>query len=168
MLGKTHAVIGATVGVALAYAGHANAPMALAMMCAGAVGGLLPDIDHPGGMIRRKLWLAGDMALFWLKHRGPTHSLLMLGILFVIGTLLLSDEILGVLYFTGYAGYMAHLAADMMTPEGIPVFYPKKGYICVLPRFLAIRTGGLIEGLVGAFFGCCAMVLSLVYMAQLL
>jgi inner membrane protein len=85
MRGPTHAAIGAAVGAVMAAAAHAGvAPIA----ALAAVGGLLPDIDHPYSTLGRYVpWPAvtrqvGAMVLHgrrWFGghvvwHRGETHS----------------------------------------------------------------------------------------------
>jgi membrane-bound metal-dependent hydrolase YbcI (DUF457 family) len=47
MTGKSHLIIGATAGIALAIALRVPAAEGLVMVALGALGGLLPDIDSP-------------------------------------------------------------------------------------------------------------------------
>ena len=67
---RSHALIGAAAGVAVAHA--TGAPMLAGGIVAG-LAGLLPDIDHPHAAVGRML------PRWWHRltpgHRGPTHSL---------------------------------------------------------------------------------------------
>ena len=136
MMGKTHLIIGIGSGLAAALLLHYSIEQASLLTVAAAAGSLLPDIDHPKGMIRQKLGIFG-YPLNILPHRGPTHSLLavvLVALLYVVSHHLLA---LGLL-----VGYVSHLVADMITVEGIPLFFPlNRSYISLLP----IRTGGIIE-----------------------
>ena len=74
MRGGTHITAGVIVGYALATSAGLSPVEVLAL---GAVGGLcamIPDIDHPQSAIRHKTGLLGDLAAFWMKHRGITHQ----------------------------------------------------------------------------------------------
>ena len=96
---------------------------------------LLPDIDHPGSMLGKKLWpLSGIISLFF-GHRGLFHSI------FVPVLFLFLGWYFQVLWM-GIAlacGYMSHLLADSFTVSGVKPFG-------VGPRVRGfIRTGGLLE-----------------------
>jgi inner membrane protein len=78
MMGKSHLLIGLGVGVLLATAMHYEAVHIAAMTVVAGAGAMLPDIDHRHAPIRKRLGLLGDVLLFWLPHRGVTHSLLCL------------------------------------------------------------------------------------------
>src|SRR5918995_5510917 len=70
MMKRSHAVIGAAAGVAVAHA--TGASMVAGGIVAG-LAGLLPDVDHPHAAVGRLL------PRWWHRltpgHRGPTHSL---------------------------------------------------------------------------------------------
>ena len=70
MMKRSHAVLGAAAGVAVA---HAAGPSRLAGGIVAGLAGLLPDIDHPHATVGRLL------PRWWHRltpgHRGPTHSL---------------------------------------------------------------------------------------------
>jgi inner membrane protein len=137
--GITHAILGAGAGVVLGAMTHADPARTLLMVAAGTVGGLLPDIDTPHSIIRDVLpplhWL-----LFWLKHRGPTHSLLLLALVTVVGL-----RFVGIYGLPLGAGYATHLVADMLTHEGVPLLFPYPGFFHILPRPLRLKTGGRVE-----------------------
>lgn len=151
MQGSTHIFVGMVAAVAIAE--PAAAPAAIVL---GAIGGLLPDIDHPNSTISRKLFLL-RLLIFWIPHRTFTHSiwasLLMLLPAFFIHPLLICL----------WAGYTLHIAADMMTFQGIPILYPLAGYhFFLLPRGLRIYTGGMFEA--GFRFGALTFLLITLYL----
>lgn len=134
MMAPTHLAAGAAAGLAVALVYHH--PPAL-YMALGALAGLLPDIDHPNGSIRRRL-PGSNLLLFWLGHRGLTHTLAVLGVIAVL--VIRSPYGLPLL-----AGYASHLAGDTLTIRGIPLLWPlSTRNISLLP----IRAGGWIENLV--------------------
>ncbi len=135
-----------------------------------ALGALLPDIDQPGSMISREVtgvpfgrigrgvvglailvaWYKTGLPLLlpagiaflvlaFLPHRGITHSLLgmMAGWLAV--------KALGWPQAPFVIGYSVHLLEDMLTPSGIPLFYPWQERM----RVPLIKTGGVVDWLIG-------------------
>ncbi len=94
----THAVVGYALGAVLA-----NRPYA------GAVGGIVPDIDF-----------LFPVAFEWpLVHRGLTHTLLVA----TIATALIAFRHRAAGMVFG-AGYVSHLLIDSTTPKGVPFLYP--------------------------------------------
>ncbi len=84
---------------------------------------LLPDIDHPRSLLGQRLyWLSKPIARL-CGHRGFTHSLLAV----IIGVILLHINLPGDSWiapdvFQGIIlGYLSHIAADMLTPAGVPL-----------------------------------------------
>lgn len=142
MMGRTHATIGAAAGLAVAYATGQTLESALAMSAIAAIAALLPDIDHPRSSIRQRAGVAGHIALFWLPHRGFTHTLLALaGIAAIALTYTPRPLALAIC-----AGYGSHILADLMTQQGLPVLWPLTGRNIHLPP--GLRTGGWLEQLV--------------------
>lgn len=145
MMGHTHVAIGVAAGLGVALATHARMPDLLILAGIAGAAALLPDIDHPNGSIRQQLGILGHIGLFWLSHRGITHTFLAL--------LAVSAA---VLHFLPYglalaviAGYGSHLVSDMMTRQGLPILWPLSGEsIHLLPRALRVSTGGKIEALI--------------------
>lgn len=135
MTGKTHIIIGAATAVALAR--YTNQPdmMVIGMAVSGGIAGLLPDID----VLARKVCL-GWLVRFIVGHRGITHSLI--AIAAVIVAALTFDHPLA---FGAAAGYVSHIAADMMTKRGVPLLYPVKTKYHLLPRQMLLTTGGTYE-----------------------
>jgi len=163
MTGKTHQIIGLTAGIYsyLAFAPPVYGPATFAAVAVAAhIAALLPDIDQPTS----KIWVdlpfghvAGELVNPFLQHRNLSHSLLGFGIFTGI-----AYEVL--LHFPTYWGihrpavlmaavvaYGSHLLADMVTVEGIPLFYPSQHMYGIPPHpfeGLRILTGHWFENLI--------------------
>jgi inner membrane protein len=120
MMARSHVVVGLAAWVAAAPLLHvsATAPVGLGLAVAGA---LLPDVDHPKSWVGRRTRPISTAIAATLGHRGVTHSALA-----VLGLSLL-------LLHAGYrlgdvsalaVGYLSHLAADMLTPQGLRLAWP--------------------------------------------
>lgn len=114
-----------------------------AIIIAGA-SSLLPDIDHPKSTFGRLVPFLSYPISAVFGHRGITHSFF--AILASIAILLKYG------YQTEYVaaiiiGYLSHLAGDMLTNSGVPLFWPAKDKIAIP----IISTGGLIEWIVRVF-----------------
>jgi inner membrane protein len=141
---------------------------------AAGLGALLPDVDSDESAIRRHWGLArsrsaggrllsAGLEAAGVGHRGPTHSLLAAGLAAAAGLLLYA-------FVPGYGavgpafalGYLSHLAADMMTRDGVPLLWPREGKFHLLPARLRFRTGSgaeyavslLATGLLGLLLLC--------------
>jgi len=172
MLGRTHMAV-ALAATAVIIKNPAQLPLSLTVAAASS---LLPDIDTPDSMLRHQLnkytgiltfpaLIAAGYFLFRYKyfslpslilylsyiilafigpHRGFTHSLA--GFVFFTLILFMSNKAIVLPAITGYA---THLAADLLTPSGIPLFYPyNKSF-----KIPLIRTGSLLDILIGLIFG---------------
>ncbi len=121
MMAGSHVVVGASAWAGLALAaGLAPAePQALA---AAALGALLPDIDHPRSWAGRRLRAISVPLSLLVGHRGVTHSLLAvagaLAVLALLGTGFATAPVA--------VGYLSHLAADALTPSGVPLLWPSR------------------------------------------
>lgn len=134
MIGSTHMIIG--FGTGMIVSSGAGLPHAVAGGCLGAVVALLPDIDHPNSRVSHAL---GIFALPFrlIPHRTTTHAIWI-------------PLLLGGLYFTYpywltatvAIAYTSHILADMITPRGVPLFYPLSRRAWGLGL---IRTGGILE-----------------------
>lgn len=137
MLGKTHRVGGICSGVItstllIQVTGFSNSSLLLGSMViiGGAVGGLMPDIDHPNSMMGRKVKPLSLIINKIFGHRGITHTFLaMMGtsvLLFLLNiTLPIAFQPFGYSLVLGYAGgYLNHLFLDSLTPVGTPFLYP--------------------------------------------
>lgn len=97
----------------------------------------LPDIDHQGSWIGRRLWIFSKPINLIFGHRGITHSIFIpLGLL---GVSSYDDH-----FHLGLAvmlGYLTHIFADSFTSEGVKVAYPISKIVFSGP----IKTNGLAE-----------------------
>lgn len=87
---------------------------------------LLPDIDHPRSFLGQRLkWLSHPIARVF-GHRGFTHSFLaVLGGIALFHLNLPSNGVIPADVFQGLIlGYLSHIAADMLTPAGVPLLWP--------------------------------------------
>lgn len=121
MNGRTHLLLGLAAGVAIAALAPLDVGLRVGVIAAGGVGGLLPDIDHPRAIISGYLPGVGHSIRMIVSHRGPTHTLAFVALL--CGLLVMaSSPIWAVTAFA--AGLISHIAADMLTPAGVPVLLP--------------------------------------------
>jgi inner membrane protein len=146
MTGKTHLIIGASAGAAMALATSSAPAPGLLMILAAAIGALLPDIDSPNSMVSRRIRPA-RLLFMWFSHRTITHSVFaMLALITAAYVLVLNDARLWIVAYPIVAGYASHIGADMATVDGIPLFYPFwSRSLHVLPPFFRVMTGGLVE-----------------------
>lgn len=87
---------------------------------------LLPDIDHPKSVLGQRLtWLSAPIARL-CGHRGFTHSLLAIVAGILLFTLRLPPQSIIPLdaFHAMIIGYLSHIAADMLTPAGVPLLWP--------------------------------------------
>ncbi len=154
MMGKTHFMIGLGTGAMLAVAANAGPVYIGGMAIVSGLGALLPDIDHRHAPIRQRLGFVGDVLLWWLPHRGLTHSLLcwmaLTAIWFSLCPLI---DVPLILALALSAGYASHILADMTTKRGLPIFYPVWRQDCyILPPGFRVTTGGISENVVFLLF----------------
>lgn len=93
-----------------------------------ALGSLLPDIDHPKSFLGTKIPLIPSIIYKSFGHRSITHSLLAL---ITLGIATVSYiHVQPYLLLGNFIGYISHLLGDMLTAQGIPLFWPleKKRY----------------------------------------
>lgn len=102
--------------------------------------GSVPDIDTRHSKIAQAFPFVAYALSFFIIHRGITHSLLIpLGAFLLFNSLNIS--------WVGLAfvvGYIAHLAADAFTKEGVNLLSP-------FPKLQImgfIRTGGVLESVI--------------------
>lgn len=159
MKGNSHVVIGALGGV-IACCTPSPSPtigMVLACMVVGGITALVPDIDHRHSTISHKVGIL-RWVVFWLPHRGFTHSLLAVALVGAGAWALVGAGVPVVVGISLVVGYASHIVADMLTVRGVMLLYPKNIFVGFPIR---IRTGGIIEALI-AFMCACALVYLLV------
>ncbi len=115
MLGRTHALTGALIGLVLLQLFSGPFFVKLLAFFLTILGSLLPDIDERHSIIGRKIQLVGVL----FKHRGFFHSFIALGI-FAIPLFILFENLLPLLGFV--LGFVSHLFLDMLTKEGLFIY----------------------------------------------
>jgi inner membrane protein len=156
MMKRSHALLGAAAGVAVAHA--TGAPL-LAGGIVAALAGLLPDVDHPHSAVGRLL------PRWWHRltpgHRGPTHSLvwcLALAVAVHAANGALNGAGAGpLLALAVLAGSLSHVLADGLTVAGVPLWWPFRRRRSVFLGALAFPTRSWPEALVvaGVVVGVC-------------
>lgn len=105
-------------------------PISPAVLTAGLIGSILPDIDHPKAKISNSTLLAkmvSKTVSVTTGHRGPCHSLLFVAL---ISFLLYRFAVPYVPFLTVECvkwlavGMLSHLLLDMLNPMGINLFWP--------------------------------------------
>ena len=121
------------------------------------IGSILPDIDHTKSIIGKAFYPIAKYLSVNYGHRTITHSLL-----FLIGICLISVfieknfredfSVSTILFFSVFS----HLLFDMVTLQGIPLFYPFYKNPCVLPANpeMRIRSGNIRQEGVILFIFC--------------
>ena len=108
-------------------------------------GALLPDIDMRSSYISKRFPLLYKVFGKRQKHRGFTHSLLFLGLLSLLGDLLLkltdNNIVFTCLYCGILIGSISHIFLDLLTKEGVELFYPLGLNFSILP----IKTNSKLE-----------------------
>lgn len=162
---RYHMIVSPAGALALASLTHASQiwidqmridPLGVAVSVGGGLAAaMLPDIDI------RMRWL--------MKHRTWTHSLLAVGVVAAglggvgwwVGRWMYEGLMPTVwLYlFSFLYSYVFHLAADMMTVSGVPLFYPwRKKSFHLIPRWSRVSTGSSFhEGPVAVLFSLLAI-----------
>ena len=163
MTGKTHQSIGLTVGLAsylfLVPASYNPATFAWVLIVSSFFS-LLPDIDQPAARIWSKLpfgTILGELVNPFIQHRNISHSFLGIGLTaWAFYQLLMNlPAYWGIntqyVLVAGLLGYTSHLLADMITVQGIPLFFPYQRMFGIPPRpfeGIRIQTGQWFENLV--------------------
>jgi inner membrane protein len=146
MMAKSHVVIGLATWIALAPLLHfpPTDPVYLGLAVTGS---LLPDVDHPKSWIGRRMRPVSTAIAKMLGHRGATHSALAVcGLV----ALLLHEGYRQGLVAALALGYLSHLAADMLTPRGLPLAWPlRKTWGIAL-----CRTGSRVEPAIVIALAC--------------
>ncbi|ARJ64976.1 hypothetical protein WV31_04490 [Magnetospirillum sp. ME-1] len=152
MMVVSHVVLGAAAWILAERAGLVM-PLGPEGAAAAALGALLPDIDHPSSWIGRRLWPVSKPLSMVLGHRGLTHSLL--AVIGGLAVLMLMEPARGLVRLAEplALGYLSHLAADALTPSGVPLLWPWR------QRFGIglCSTGGVMEWLVVAAFAAAVV-----------
>lgn len=144
MMGITHLTAGVAVGIGAGIVTQQPVEIAIIYGLVGGAAALLPDIDHRHSHLRKHFGILGDILLFWLPHRGVTHSAL----LWLILTLL-AVRFVPVVWLPASVGYLSHIALDMTTHAGLAVLWPiSRRKLHLLPPGIRFVTGSFTERLV--------------------
>ena len=110
---------------------------------------ILPDIDHTKSLIGKVFFPISRYINRKWGHRTITHSLMFLVLMTMIANLVFMDGDMVTLFGIGY---VSHLFLDMITIQGVPLFYPFMKNSFVLPgdRSYRLSTGNLRQE--GMFF----------------
>jgi inner membrane protein len=139
-MARSHIVLGLATWIAAAPLLHL-APFAPAYLGLAMAGALLPDVDHPKSWVGRRSRPLSTIVAAVFGHRGVTHSAI--AVLSLVALLTYADYRRGTVSALGL-GYLSHLAADMLTPQGLPLAWPfRKSW-----AFPVCRTGSPTESLV--------------------
>jgi inner membrane protein len=138
MEGKTHIVGGIAAGAVYLNLGGSVEKEVL-FFGSLALGALIPDIDHTGSSIGRKIPMLDNLVSALFGHRAFTHSLLFLFLAFFLFTQTSWPE---AIEFGIWLGMFSHMILDMLTKKGIKFFWPFKINVG-LPG--GITTGSSIE-----------------------
>jgi len=120
MVAGSHVALG--IAAWLVAAPHLGLPAA-APACLGlaVLGALLPDIDHPKSWLGKRVRPLSTTVASMLGHRGITHSAV--AVVVCAWALLHSGAPRWVVDPVA-VGYLSHLAADMLTPQGLRLTWP--------------------------------------------
>lgn len=115
MMFRTHVALGILIGLLVLPALPEANPFLFLFLAAFGAG--LPDIDHPGSVMGRKVKIIG-----WIfDHRGFFHSFFAVVLFGFLGFAIFKNELMG---FALALGYLSHLIGDALTHEGIAPFNP--------------------------------------------
>ena len=141
MMAGSHVALG--VAAWLVAAPHLGLPAA-APSCLGLalLGSLLPDIDHPKSWLGRRVRPVSSGLAAVLGHRGLTHSAA------AAGACIWSLHGGAPKWVAAplAAGYLSHLAADLLTPRGLRLAWPLRATWA----FPLCKTGSPFEPLIVA------------------
>lgn len=108
------------------------------------LGALVSDIDMKGSYISKRFPIIYKVFGKRFRHRGFTHSLIFVGIIAFIGdTIIVSsnDNIVFTCIFSGLlAGIISHICLDLITKEGVELFYPLGINFSILPIKTSSKT----------------------------
>jgi inner membrane protein len=146
MMARSHVVVGIAAWIAAAPLLHLS-PVEPAYLGLAVAGSLLPDIDHPQSWVGRRSRPVSTAIAAALGHRGLTHSAVaLLGLVFLLQHERFQRGVVAALA----VGYLSHLAADMLTPQGLRLAWPLRK-TWGLPL---CRTGSPAEGAIVFALAC--------------
>lgn len=87
-----------------------------------ALGGLLPDIDHPDSVVGRRIRPVSVPLAAIFGHRGFTHSLMAVALL--AGIIITMGGSHSGAWLPLCIGYLSHVLGDTLSASGVPLLYP--------------------------------------------
>ena len=147
-MGRSHATSGALVAAVIVHVfGVDDLVAAGGLVAVTSIGALLPDFDHDDALLPRAFGPLGRLVAYVIGrtfgHRGITHSLLGLAILTaVLGFAPLVTPLPWWVSVGLIVGSAVHIAGDMLTVSGCPLFWPADKRFKLGPGF---RTGHVFE-----------------------
>lgn len=162
---QTHVISSVAAAVLCNQVG--DLPLSIGILGGVAVGSLLPDIDEPGSYIGRRARGLSDVTKRVFGHRGFTHSLLAVLLVFIPAMLTANPNWIGIeaswlnrvfypIFFGLGLGYLFHILGDMFSKAGVPLFLP---FSKIKIKVYLYKTGGTREMIIR--YGC---VLGILYM----
>lgn len=107
-------------------------------------GSLFSDIDMRGSYISKRFPIIYKIFGKRFRHRGFTHSLIFVGLIAFIGDSVIvssNDNVVFTCIFSGLiAGVVSHIFLDLITKEGVELFYPVGINFSILPIKTSSRT----------------------------
>jgi inner membrane protein len=143
MMGRNHVATGVLTGSGVAWLAQMNPGQAAAFIGITSACALLPDFDHPNAIGPRYLGWPGRV-LAWaihmmFGHRGLTHSVL--GVAVLSAGMAFIPHLPAFCYWAVILGCATHIAGDMCTVSGVPLFWPLDRSF----RVGVMRTGHFFE-----------------------
>ena len=124
MMARSHVVIGLAAWIAAAPLLRIY-PLDVIYLGLVVAGSLLPDIDHPKSWVGRRTRPVSTALALMLGHRGVTHSAI--AVIRPGGAAVAAPGIGWSGVSALIVGYLSHLAADMLTPQGLRLAWPLRG-----------------------------------------
>jgi inner membrane protein len=137
MMFRNHLVV--TTAVAVSVVKYMDIPLPLwVLLLAIYFGSLLPDLDHPGSTIGRRLLFISVPLSGIFGHRQITHSVWP----FIITFWMFNNEhTQNQVVIACMIGYFSHILADILSDSGVPFFWPFQMRIGVK----LCKSGGVLE-----------------------
>lgn len=112
------------------------------------LGSLSPDIDMRGSYISKRFPTIYKKLGNKFKHRGFTHSLVCVWLICSVCNILVSytyENIVFICASYGFIlGYISHICLDLITKEGVELFYPVTVNFSILPIKTSSKTERII------------------------
>jgi len=109
------------------------------------IGSLFPDIDLKSSYISKRYPLISKSLGKKFKHRGFTHSLLCLIVLYIVYIFFIYisnwNVVIEILCYGFWFGYASHIFLDLFTHQGVELLFPLKINI----NFLNLKTNSIGE-----------------------